>query len=668
MSTTPATKKRALTPWSATADVTSCAVATSHVQSPVTASPFLNTSIGSSILKAELEHERSLRVLDAKRARHKLERLENMIKFKDEELDGCKKMLEEEQLQGEVHLEQIRKSRDEAIKQLRDLQRSSFSQMDGSSDGRNNESLWQRKHGLVKSQNETKDQENKQLRMQIRELQAKLEESMKENKALEPSTPTGIASVQGQSSPAPSDLMHELNRVRIDLAETERKQRQLRRTAEEWQKKAKTLLPEKEAARSNLIRVQKLEAQLKEEMQKLQMAQMRNEEWQAFGKALLVLFPEAQTSEDAPPPQTPSAVAIIRHVQEIKQKLLEAQEVNQALEQRAVKLRDMQQPTEARMKSMDQKEATWREEHKAMENQLNSKQQQIETLQHQEDIWKREINSLQQMVKTFDKLPLARSTCAGPSLDAALQTVELGLKSTKEELHIVKVDRMKIQQEKKEQQQELERVKEKYRKLHEALGVQKRKTQEAEAKAIRAEELAGKGSFNRRETKVLHLTQNPRTDSLEDQVCKLKKQLELLQGRVGGGQKAAASSASSVAEVNPDKLHQRLKESFKEQIGVFREGVYLMTGYKIDMITGMGSQKPTFRVRSMYSEKEEDHLLLKWPKRPEGESPSSLDMMGTDWASALSHTPSSEYMKRYSSLPAFLASVQLSLFENQTMM
>ena len=122
------------------------------------------------------------------------------------------------------------------------------------------------------------------------------------------------------------------------------------------------------------------------------------------------------------------------------------------------------------------------------------------------------------------------------------------------------------------------------------------------------------------------------------------------------------------SEVDPDKLHQRLKQSFKEQIGLFREGVYLMTGYKIDMLPGV--DRPTFRVRSMYAGQEEDHLMLKWPKlKPsEGESVTSLDLLGTEWATALSHTDSFAYMTKFNSLPAFLASVQLAEFEKQTMM
>lgn len=55
--------------------------------------------------------------------------------------------------------------------------------------------------------------------------------------------------------------------------------------------------------------------------------------------------------------------------------------------------------------------------------------------------------------------------------------------------------------------------------------------------------------------------------------------------------------------------------------------------------------------------------MLKWPKT---EDVSSLDILNTDFAKSLAETPSYQYMTKFHSLPAFLASVQLSLFENTT--
>lgn len=88
-----------------------------------------------------------------------------------------------------------------------------------------------------------------------------------------------------------------------------------------------------------------------------------------------------------------------------------------------------------------------------------------------------------------------------------------------------------------------------------------------------------------------------------------------------------------------------------------------MTGFKVDMLPNSGD-RPCFRVRSVYAANEQDHLLLKWPKASDVRS---LDILNTDFAKSLASTPAYEYMTKFHSLPGFLASVQLTLLENTTM-
>lgn len=47
---------------------------------------------------------------------------------------------------------------------------------------------------------------------------------------------------------------------------------------------------------------------------------------------------------------------------------------------------------------------------------------------------------------------------------------------------------------------------------------------------------------------------------------------------------SVSSSSSSGEAVDPNKLHQRLKEVFRERITSFREAVYLLTGYKVSIM------------------------------------------------------------------------------------
>ena len=46
---------------------------------------------------------------------------------------------------------------------------------------------------------------------------------------------------------------------------------------------------------------------------------------------------------------------------------------------------------------------------------------------------------------------------------------------------------------------------------------------------------------------------------------------------------SSSSSSSTATTADSNKLNQRLKEMFKERITAFREAVYLLTGYKVDL-------------------------------------------------------------------------------------
>jgi hypothetical protein len=83
------------------------------------------------------------------------------------------------------------------------------------------------------------------------------------------------------------------------------------------------------------------------------------------------------------------------------------------------------------------------------------------------------------------------------------------------------------------------------------------------------------------------------------------------------------------------------------------------------MIPGPDNERYKFKVRSVFAEHENDHLMFQWP---EGKEVTSLDLLDTEHAKVLTKTPSYQYITKFHSLPAFLASVQLELFERQTMM
>ena len=121
------------------------------------------------------------------------------------------------------------------------------------------------------------------------------------------------------------------------------------------------------------------------------------------------------------------------------------------------------------------------------------------------------------------------------------------------------------------------------------------------------------------------------------------------------------SSARSSSRADENKRMDRLKALFKKKISSFKEAVYLLTGFKVDMTTD--EKRPQLRIRSMYAEQEDDSLLFRWPREGGG----GLELLETDFCSRIDESDFA-YLRRCNSVPAFLSTITLSLFENQTLM
>jgi len=140
-------------------------------------------------------------------------------------------------------------------------------------------------------------------------------------------------------------------------------------------------------------------------------------------------------------------------------------------------------------------------------------------------------------------------------------------------------------------------------------------------------------------------------------------------GGGGGGSQPVGSSKVSrgLASVGADsvKLNLRLKEMFRERITLFREAVYLLSGFKVDLIfeneAGQGKTHPKLRLRSMYADNPDDSLLFSWDGKHQ------LDLIETPYISKLDPRLL-EQLHICKSVPAFLAGITMDLFENQTFM
>lgn len=101
--------------------------------------------------------------------------------------------------------------------------------------------------------------------------------------------------------------------------------------------------------------------------------------------------------------------------------------------------------------------------------------------------------------------------------------------------------------------------------------------------------------------------------------------------------------------------NKRLVEAFKKTSQEFREVCYQLTGYKIDIPCSN-----QYRLTSMYAESPEDFFLF------QQSSGGEIQLLGTQFSETLQDLIDL-YLQRQDSIPAFLSSVTLDLFNKQTM-
>lgn len=100
---------------------------------------------------------------------------------------------------------------------------------------------------------------------------------------------------------------------------------------------------------------------------------------------------------------------------------------------------------------------------------------------------------------------------------------------------------------------------------------------------------------------------------------------------------------------------QHYKEIYRAASLEFREVIYLLFGYRVDRI-----YNNNYRIISMFAEHEEEYLNFRLNEMGE------LDMLETEFSNTL-HDMVSNYLAQHHSMPAFLSSLTLDLFQRQTM-
>lgn len=218
---------------------------------------------------------------------------------------------------------------------------------------------------------------------------------------------------------------------------------------------------------------------------------------------------------------------------------------------------------------------------------------------------------------------------------------------------------------------EVEKLKEENAKLQQQLDIYE----------IRKEQMHMQGYYDPSKSKIVHLSMNPSSVARQqrgEEVEKLRKENEMLRKRLqyleeaggcgledlspGGSNLSPDNTPSVVKQVEDFKAqlasaemkNQRLKEVFKKKIQEFREACYALTGFKVDV-----TRDNQYRLQSMYAERSTDDLLF------ESSSKGDMMLLATDFSSQLADQIDT-YLNRFNSIPAFLSSITLELFNRQT--
>ena len=188
------------------------------------------------------------------------------------------------------------------------------------------------------------------------------------------------------------------------------------------------------------------------------------------------------------------------------------------------------------------------------------------------------------------------------------------------------------------------------------------------------ERRALKGDFDPTVAKVLHFTTNPTAQAIqkrESQVSELLNENTTLKARIqlleqGQTTDLTMMVGAKVEEGEGEKVHklkeqlnkaevmkERLMEAFKKTSHDFREVVYHLTGYRIDVL-----QDNKYRLLPLYAESQEDSLLFQ--KSQAGD----IQMLESEFSLELGELME-EHLERNNSIPMLLAGLTMQLFYKQ---
>mmetsp|Transcript_17158 Transcript_17158/g.32489 ORF Transcript_17158/g.32489 Transcript_17158/m.32489 type:complete len:703 (+) Transcript_17158:158-2266(+) len=648
-------------------------------------------------LKAELAKIKSQRKIDNIQAENNVKRLKRHIVSLEQDAKDANALVEQIRIQSEHDIETLLRKKAEASKEAEEWERRYWAlREDLSADGEGNSCLNSKLH-LAERKNQVLQEKVTNLEDEVATLREKLLDVTKEVSRIEQyddsvsdnvDTLKQLASPQAVLSPAPPAVLSELNHTRIKLADAERINRQLSRKVDHLQSQANQMVQYREISQNATSKLQNLENELK--IVRRERASLRQIEarWIEFRKELVknnlgseILDGNGEQNENMPP----EIVTLVRHYRKLEDRAKESERCSSMAKIKLDVANRRVEDLEKNCKEMNDECIKAKEEILDLSEKLLKAETLVKTTNAQEKIWKRETESVRSLLDTYkaveEEMLKSKTVCKVESAEMSgnetvIKALKLSLSSAQEEIALLKsqIESAKSGEDANNAKmnalrEEHEHLRTKFMKLREALYQEREKAEKAEDRAAEAETLVGKGAFNPDSSRVLHLKDNPfykaTREKYEKEIEGLKSELSELTALQNGLVPLSAPKSADPA-LDAEKFSKRLKDQFRNHIALFREGVYIITGYKIDMNV-TDPDTPRFTVRSMFAERESDHLNLLWRKDKHGKPLASMDILDTDLAQVLSTQPPFEYMRKYKSLPAFTAAVCLYLFENQTM-
>ncbi|KAL3148911.1 hypothetical protein ABBQ32_001779 [Trebouxia sp. C0010 RCD-2024] len=413
----------------------------------------------------------------------------------------------------------------------------------------------------------------------------------------------------------------------------------------------------------------------------LQLTQLQSHQ-QMWDKMLQGL-PDAQTPEN-----------VLRLIDSLQTQLLEsAERLGQVESQCAEQAGHLEQA-----KGQQSEQAAALAAQKSLFEQLSSSQTR---LQRRIELVTKERDSLKQVVMLYQENAGQQATTTdgasiGGSPQTAAQAAQIAqLEETIAELRIqhqqVQADLAKKETADQSQLQQLSSAIERVSKAEEHVQELEKVLEDQSKQLAVAQEKLGKGEYNKATTKVLHFKKNPEAlavEALEQKQCStleaenaaLKGQLQKLEQQslsAAGGHVEAGSIDTAVREAqisvlqrqvaDLEKAKTRLTQVFRAQVSSFREAVYQMFGYQVDVAaeatavkSGKAAASAVYTLKPQHAD--DANARFQFRMNPDQQ----LILVSNRYVQSQLHKEVETFIVRFKSIPAFTANYTMEQFQKQT--